>query len=74
MRLAKEMHTTPSRLTEVTDPYEAYCLDEACAVAFWRAQQAASETPAAPAQPQTGWRRATKMIDGIPIGTFVREA
>lgn len=62
--LAERLHSRPSALADVTDPYAAYCLDEACVLA---------EAWQAPA-PEPGPRPATRMINGnLPVGEFGRE-
>lgn len=47
--LAQRYHCRPSDLTGERDPYRAYCLDEACAIAAARVEQdtAQQQGPAA---------------------------
>jgi hypothetical protein len=62
--LAQRYGVRPSDLTRTRDPYAAYCLDEACALASgdWRAP---------PEPPPVAERR---VIGGVPllVGTIAR--
>ena len=71
--LAQRYHCRPSTLLGVTDPYTAWCVDEACAIAAVQREmrdrpvQSAPETPPMPVRMQnTEW-------GGLLVGTFRRE-
>ena len=65
--VASRYHVRPSDLAHERDPYRAYCLDEACALAGEALGARLIET-LKPAEPPA------RRVDGRLIGTFHREA
>lgn len=66
--LAQRYGTTPAALLDEHDPYRAYCLSEAAAIAGQHAEQQAEDRAKAEAAPPEPPRR----VHGLLVGTLSR--